>query len=104
MSRWAGSKVRLHQPRGWAEGGMTASWHFRDIARSRMDFRFGCKSSRVADIVRGPNLMLWTAPTLRHQGAIGWLHRNEPVEGSRPLARLARSVSISRSRFFKFAT
>ena len=23
-SRWAGSKVRLHQPRDWAEGGMTA--------------------------------------------------------------------------------
>src|SRR5262245_18693363 len=25
MSCWAGSKVRLHQPGGWAEGGMTAS-------------------------------------------------------------------------------
>jgi hypothetical protein len=24
MSRWSGSKVRLHQPRNWAEGGMTA--------------------------------------------------------------------------------
>src|SRR6266851_4157112 len=47
-------------------------------------------------------LMLWTAPTLRHQGAIGWLRRNAPLEGSRPWARLARSVSISRSRFFKF--
>jgi hypothetical protein len=23
--------------------------------------------------VRGPILMLWTAPTLRHRGAIGWL-------------------------------
>jgi hypothetical protein len=23
-SRWAGSKVRLHQPRDWAEGGMAA--------------------------------------------------------------------------------
>src|SRR5262245_30354839 len=23
-SRWAGSKLRLHQPRDWAEGGMTA--------------------------------------------------------------------------------
>jgi hypothetical protein len=23
-------------------------------------------------------MMLWTAPTLRHQGAIGWLRRNEP--------------------------
>jgi transposase len=45
--------------------------------------------------------MLWTAPTLQHQGAIGWLRRNEPLEGSRPWARLARSVSISRSRFFQ---
>src|SRR6516225_10638973 len=47
-------------------------------------------------------MMLWTAPTLRHQGAIGWLRRNEPLEGCRPWARLARSVSISRSRFFRF--
>src|SRR6516162_7395335 len=47
-------------------------------------------------------MMLWTAPTLRHQGAIGWLRRNEPLEGSRPWARLARLVSISRSRFFTF--
>src|SRR5262245_14793326 len=47
-------------------------------------------------------MMLWTAPTLRHQGAIRWLRRNGPLEGSRPWARLARSVSISRSRFFKF--
>ncbi len=23
-SRWGGSKVRLHQPRHWAKGGMTA--------------------------------------------------------------------------------
>src|SRR5262249_23253416 len=46
--------------------------------------------------------MLWTAPTLRHRSAIGWLRRNAPLEGSRPWARLARSVSISRSRFFKF--
>jgi hypothetical protein len=28
MSRWAGSKVRLHQPRDWAEGGMTASGRY----------------------------------------------------------------------------
>jgi hypothetical protein len=25
--------------------------------------------------------MLWTAPTLRHPGAIGWLRRNESLEG-----------------------
>jgi len=27
-SRWAGSKVRLHQPRDWAEGAMTAYGRF----------------------------------------------------------------------------
>jgi hypothetical protein len=31
-----------------------------------------------------PRMMLWTAPTLRHQSAIGWLRRNEPLEGCRP--------------------
>src|SRR5262245_794025 len=30
------------------------------------------------------------------------LRRNAPLEGSRPWAKLARSVSISRSQFFKF--
>src|SRR5262249_55226236 len=44
--------------------------------------------------------MLWTAPTLRHQGAIGWLRRNEPLEGCRPWARLARSgLDIAKSVF-----
>src|SRR4029453_2129607 len=47
--------------------------------------------------------MLWTAPTLRHQSAIGWLRRNEPLEGSRPWARLAdrsryREVGFSNPR------
>jgi hypothetical protein len=37
---------------------------------------------READIIQRTRcllLMLWTAPTLRHQGAIGWLRRNEPL-------------------------
>src|SRR5262249_20295595 len=65
---------------------------------------FGAKrTSGEATAWFGPTLlMLWTAPTLRHQGAIGWLRRNAPLEGSRPWAKLARSVSISRSQFFKF--
>src|SRR5262249_57873338 len=36
-------------------------------------------------------MMLWTAPTLRHQGAIGWLRRNETLEGCRHETRLART-------------
>ena len=49
---------------------------------------------------RPPNsllLMLWTAPTLRHRGAIGWLHRSEPLEGSRPWAKLSRSACWRRT-------
>ena len=30
MSLLDGSKVRLHQPRDWAEGGMTLTWHVAD--------------------------------------------------------------------------
>src|SRR5215475_4548930 len=45
--------------------------------------------------------MLWTAPTLRHRSAIVWLRRNKPLEGSRPWARLARSVSIIAKSVFQ---
>ncbi len=31
-----------------------------------------------ANIVDRLKLMLWTAPTLRHLSAIGWLRRNAP--------------------------
>jgi hypothetical protein len=44
--------------------------------------------------------MLWTAPTLRHRSAIGWLRNH--VEGSRPWVRLARSVLILRSQSFRY--
>src|SRR6266446_9327199 len=80
-------------------------WHKRQFValasiRSLLEVKRTCRDrGRRIDPTR---LMLWTAPTLRHQGAIGWLRRNAPLEGSRPWARLARSVSISRSRFFKF--
>jgi hypothetical protein len=45
MSRWAGSKVRLHQPRDWAEGGMTPSG-----TSLRVDFLFREKNGHAADI------------------------------------------------------
>src|SRR5215831_14336464 len=35
-SRWAGSEVRLHQPRDWAEGGMTASGPSRPFVASNI--------------------------------------------------------------------
>ena len=41
-----------------------------------------------------PLLMLWTAPTLRHQSAKGWSREANHVEGSRPWARLSHSVLI----------
>src|SRR5215831_2816012 len=43
-------------------------------------------------------MMLWTAPTLRHQSAKGWLSEANHVEGSRPWARLARLGLILRSQ------
>src|SRR5215467_14129830 len=47
--------------------------------------------------------MWWTAPTPRHRSAIGWLCRNaNHIEGSRPWARLARSVWISPRTCFRF--
>ncbi len=36
------------------------------------------KSRHHADIAAGLLMMLWTAPTLRHRSAIGWLRRNTP--------------------------
>src|SRR3974390_282671 len=49
-----------------------------------------------------PPMMLWTAPTLRHQSAKGWLREANHVEGSRPWARLARLALISRSQSFRY--
>src|SRR5262252_3455261 len=46
-------------------------------------------------------MMLWTAPTLRHQSAKGWLREANHVEGSRPWARLARLGLILRSQCFR---
>ena len=37
MSRWVGSKLRIHRPRDWAEAGMTARGTFpkwRDVSNS----------------------------------------------------------------------
>ena len=39
-SRWAGSKVRLHQPRDWAEGGMTARGNLPHFAAAQQFSRF----------------------------------------------------------------
>jgi hypothetical protein len=39
-SRWAGLNVRLHQPRDWAEGGMTACGTKLPIAALRHHGRY----------------------------------------------------------------
>src|SRR5262245_13718283 len=76
-------------------------WHIASNDQCAHNVRNRGTSGLAAD-AQSTRMMLWTAPTLRHQGAIGWLRRNEPLEGCRPWARLARSVSTSRSRFFRF--
>jgi hypothetical protein len=45
-SRWAGSKLRLHQPRDWAEGGMTAC----GTTRTSGDVRLESARRSTADI------------------------------------------------------
>jgi hypothetical protein len=54
------------------------------------------RNRRCADTDR-QLLMLWTAPTLRHQSAKGWSREANHVEGSRPWARLALLALILRS-------
>src|SRR6266536_6148360 len=44
--------------------------------------------------------MLWTAPTLRHQSAIGWLRRNEPLEGEPSMGEVSTiGLDIAKSVF-----
>src|SRR5262249_47999401 len=66
--------------------------HKADMRVVALDVRLRGQSGHSPRRARSPLLMLWTAPTLRHRSAIGWLRRNAPLEGSRPWARLARSV------------
>ena len=40
--------------------------------------RFRGQSGHPSNLAKCPLMMLWTAPTLRHRSAIGWLRRNEP--------------------------
>src|SRR5262249_51896174 len=45
-------------------------------------------------------MMLWTAPTLRHQGAIGWLRRNAPLEGEPSMGEVSTiGLDIAKSVF-----
>jgi hypothetical protein len=39
-------------------GALGRDWHFRDIARSQIDFRFWWKNGHAADIALGPGLTL----------------------------------------------
>src|SRR5262249_54521776 len=76
-------------------------WHKADVAAVLSDVCFWGGSRHSLNSVRCPLLMLWTAPTLRHQSAKGWLREANHVEGSRPWARLARLVLILRSQCFR---
>ena len=67
--------------RGQSVGGdQRAAGHASDRKHDLFNLKADTKSATL--------LMLWTAPTLRHRGAIGWLHRSEPLEESRPWAKL----------------
>src|SRR6266566_3511586 len=45
-------------------------------------------------------MMWWSAPTLRHQGAIGWLRRNEPLEGAPSMGEVSTiGLDIAKSVF-----
>jgi hypothetical protein len=48
----AGARLREQLVR--MMGGDLADWHFRDIARSQIDFRFGWKNGHAADIAPRP--------------------------------------------------
>jgi hypothetical protein len=52
-SRWVSSKVRLHQPRDWAEGGMTACGTFEtstDVAYTAASGAKADSSQRLPEI------------------------------------------------------
>jgi hypothetical protein len=51
-----------------------ALWGAPHIHGELLKLGFAVAQSTVAKY-----MMLWTAPTLRHQGAIGWLRRNAPL-------------------------
>jgi|SRR6516165_6031288 len=56
-----------------ATGKLVCTWTIRSV----LDLERTCDARRRrVDITR---MMLWTAPTLRHRSAIGWLRRNEPL-------------------------
>src|SRR5262245_40049010 len=76
-------------------------WHFSEVADEASDFRLGGESRLDASVARTAAFDAVDGAHSAASSAIGWLRRNEPLEGSRPWARLARSVSISGSRFFK---
>ncbi len=52
-----------------------------DSLRCRISEAIGAKrtSGERRERVDLTKMMLWTAPTLRHQGAIGWLRRNDYI-------------------------
>ena len=50
-----------------------AFWPQSDMPIKASDVGCWCKSGRGRGAIANPLMMLWTAPTLRHRSAIGWL-------------------------------
>jgi hypothetical protein len=63
VPRMAGARLREQLVR--MMGGDLADWHFRDIARSQIDFRFGWKNGHAADIAPRPGLTLTGHSTIK---------------------------------------
>src|SRR5215469_18210770 len=76
-------------------------WRLADMPNAPLNVCLEGQSGDRTDAPQGPLMMLWTAPTLRHQSAKGWLREANHVEGSRPWARLARLGLILRSQCFR---
>ncbi len=63
----------------------------KTLSRPRLMFASGIKRAFRPDHAC-PLLMLWTAPTLGHLCAKGWLRKANHNEGSRPWARFRRRL------------
>jgi transposase len=77
---------------------MAAIWHKCEVPECLRLRRSWGKSGHGKDITERPLMMLWTAPTLRHQSAKGWSREANHVEGSCPWASTI-GLDIAKSVF-----
>jgi hypothetical protein len=81
----SGHGYRTQRPNTWllrpslrrddssCQPGAVHTWPVADMAAAGSDVRFRGQSGPGRGGAECRHLMLWTAPTLRHRGAIGWL-------------------------------